>query len=131
MRMTGFRGAALAIGAVVIVLAGYVASQFAFNVWWQSPQRIEQHLLSETPLGTSQDVVVRWLASHAVSQTEVVLADVSPDHSYPLSSAHGTAFLRAVVHKEPIIGDVITAFYVFNDAGALVSLRVRREHDSL
>lgn len=131
MKMTPVRSVALAIAAVVIVLAGYVASQFAFNVWWQSPQRIEQHLLSETPLGTAQDVVVRWLTSHGASHTEVYREDVRPNGTGTLSYANGTAALRAVVHKEPIIGDVITAFHVFNDAGALVSLRVRREHDSL
>jgi hypothetical protein len=70
----GFRVLAIMIAAIGLGAAGLYQYNFAHiareqrsNVWWQEGGSIEQYLLRQTPIGTSEERVVNWLQGRAVA----------------------------------------------------------------
>jgi len=120
--------AILAIGALILGLS--LADRLVFML---SPTAIEGHLRRETPLGSTEAEVTKWLSNRGVV-AQIARVHVPPNDpsEYPLTSVGGEAFIHeSVAHYWFIFRTDVEAFYIFNGAGKLVDLRVRKTVDAL
>jgi hypothetical protein len=101
------------------------------TVFWLSPAQIESYLLRQTPLGASEMDVTRWLDTRG-RQTVPIKANIPPNSDYPLTRTGGAAAIHLTVAEYRLIfWAAVEAFYVFDQSGHLVDVRVRRTIDSL
>jgi len=91
---------------------------------------VEKYLLRQTPLGESEQQVTRWRATRGID-AHVAQADVKAGGDFPPTTVGGTAFIQAPVADYWLpLRTTVEAFYIFNSAGTLADLRVRRTIDA-
>jgi hypothetical protein len=120
--------AILAIGILILGLSLGNRLIFIF-----SPAAIERHLRRETPLGSTEAEVAKWLSGRGVvARIARVHVPPSPPSDYPLTSVGGEAFIHeSVAHYRFVFRTDVEVFYIFNAAGRLVDLRIRKSVDAL
>ena len=119
-------GLTLAMFALVfgIVFPGRV-------VYWRSPEKIERFLLQATPLGQSEESVLRWLSKQHV-EAQVRRVDIPPNSDYPRTRTGGASFIHeSIAHYWLPFRTDVEVFYTFDPAGRLVEIRVRKTTDAL
>ncbi len=97
-------------------------------VYLRSPERIETYLKSQTPLGSPQRIVLEWLASRGL-HPEIHRAHAPPNSEYPLTHIGGPAFSHETLATYGLPRVSVEAFYLFDDQGKLVDVRVRKTVD--
>jgi hypothetical protein len=97
-------------------------------VYLRSEERIETYLKNQTPLGSPQSVVVDWLVSRGI-QAEIHEARIRANSDYPLTRIGGAAFAHELLASYALRLVSVEAFYIFDEQGTLVDLRVRKTVD--
>jgi ABC-type dipeptide/oligopeptide/nickel transport system permease component len=100
--------------------------------WHLSPAAIQSQLLAETPLGTSEEQVLRYLQARGLKPAPLWRGTVAANTIYPPSTAAGNSFTHAVVGEYGLIFTTsVEAFYVFGRDRRLVEIAVRKTTDAL
>lgn len=120
----------LALMAVVSIIVTGACVWPGHPVFWASTDTIRQYLLSRTPLGSSVEDVVADLDSMGVKKQMggVSLRGVTTQtlQGRPRREiAVDLASYRIIFHTS------VEAFYRFGEQGELVSIEVRKTHDTL
>ena len=123
----------IALTAAALIGCTWVgAVVFSNRHWYDSPDRIESHLLSETPLGSSEEEVLRYLRKEAVRFEPPWRGAVAPNTLYPPNTVAGSSYIDAVVGEYAIVfGTSVEAFYIFDANRRLVEIAVRKTTDGL
>ena len=100
-----------------------IAHERQFNIFWQEPAVIEQHLLRQTPFGTSQESVVRWLQDRATALR--LDRDVALRHP----SANEIDGVVDIYQGEPFVVWV-GGIYSFDASHRLIAIKVRKWADA-
>jgi hypothetical protein len=125
-----FRVLAVMIAAIGLGAAGLYQYNFAriareqrSNVWWQEASGIEQYLLRQTPIGTSEERVVNWLQGRAVA------LNLNRDVAIRRSSANQ---IDAVVniYTEDIFQVWVSGVYTFDASHGLIAIKVTKHVDA-
>jgi hypothetical protein len=137
---TQARAAVMIAALAVFTVPFYVDHEQAFSVWWQPYDVIARYLTAETPEGTSQAGVERWLESHHAPYAEAV---VQPQGTHSPQPGIGPIELNVKEPPEvPPTGQAleaeidrhgfgpwrstVVAQYEFDAAHRLVQITVRR-----
>ena len=122
---------AIAITGMVALLALVALRERV--VFLMSAPTIERYLIAMTPLGSSETEVLAWLHRRGVSaQPWHGHIEPSPPNDYPLTQIGGEGFIHeSIGHYRIVFRTDIEVFYIFDGAGKLVDLRVRKSVDSL
>lgn len=122
----------ITVGLVLALVALVLGIVFPGRVvYWQSPEKIEQFLLQATPLGQSEESVLRWLNQQNVA-AKVRRVEVPPHSNYPRTRTGGASFIHeSIAHFWLPFRTDIEVFYTFDRAGRLVEIRVRKTTDAL
>lgn len=122
----------VAIGIASVAACFTVALLVSNWTWYQDPDRIEAHLLAETPLGTSEEAVFARLKANGVEPTPVWRGEVRPNTSFPPTTVAGSSFAHVAIAEYRIIfTTTVEAFYVFDADRRLVDIAVRKTTDAL
>ena len=123
---------------IVIAIAGILALLMVAAlgerlVFLTSARTIERYLVARTPLGSTESEVLKWLHRRGVSAQPWHGHIVpSPPNDYPLTKIGGEGFIHeSIGHYRMVFRTEIEVFYIFDRAGKLVDLRVRKSIDSL
>jgi len=118
---------------VVLGIACLLAVPLVRNwPWYLDQTLIESRLLTETPLGSSEDDVLAHLQAKNLKPAPVWRGTVSPHTIYPPTTVAGTSFTHAVVGEYSLIFTTsVEAFYVFGQDRRLVEIAVRKTTDAL
>ena len=92
---------------------------------------IENVLIRETPLGTSIDDVISSLKQSGLTPKGPFENSIRPGH-YPKSYVHGEYWAVVLLGEYRVLFVTsVEAFYIFNGAGELVGVGVRKSVDAL
>jgi len=97
---------------------------------------IEQSLLRETPLGSSEADVLAHLAKLGV-EAYFQRVNFPPSDDYPLSATGGAAYINATIGIYAdaawlfVFDTWVEAFYSFDEDERLVDIKVRKYTDAL
>lgn len=96
-----------------------------------STNEIERHLLIATPLGSTEAEVLSYLQDKHISGS-IKRAHVRPGVDYPPTAVEGNSFIHESIGEYGLLFQTsVEAFWVFNSAGRLVDLKVRKTTDAL
>ena len=100
--------------------------------WYRSPAQIEDHLLADTPLGSSEDKVIAHLRRSGAEFEDPWRGQLDPNTSYPPNTLPGDSYIRAVVAEYRVVFTTsVEAFYIFDANRHLVEVAVRKSTDAL
>ena len=100
--------------------------------WYRSAGGIESYLLTETPLGSSEDQVLAYLRSQDFNPAPTWRGVVEPNTIYPPNAVAGNSFIRATVGEYMMVFTTsVEAFYIFGPDRRLVEIAVRKSTESL
>lgn len=117
------------VAIALVVMAFVVATNWQ---WYGLPARIESHLLSETPLGSSETNIISHLCNKGVRFKQPWRGVVEPNTGYPPNTVAGSSFIRALAAEYGIVFVTsVEAFYIFNSDRQLVEIAVRKTTDAL
>jgi hypothetical protein len=122
---------ALAVSAVAIVVLAFVWIAPKHLVYWRSEQAIGEYLAGQTPHGSRESEVVRWLQSEGLAPL-LDRRQVPANSSYPPSTKGAASFIAIVLDRYwTDFQTSVEAFYFFDGSGTLVEISVRKSTDSL
>ena len=118
------------IAALLVTLSGCAATDE--RPWRGSKEKIEEYLLQRTPIGSSEDRVIKYLNENGMNYAKPWRGDVDPEIGYPPNKVRGSSFIRALVAEHRMIFVTsVEAFYVFDSRKKLVEIAIRRTTDSI
>jgi len=99
-----------------------VAYERQFNIYWQEPNVIEQYLLDQTPVGTSEESVITWLQNRG----KALRRNLAIQHPSP-NQIEGVVD----IYQGRPFAIWVTANYTFDDSHRLVTIKVTKKADAL
>jgi hypothetical protein len=121
-------------GLIALVAAGVTVVYVTYPgrlVYWRSEGAVEDFLREQTPLGSSQETVLKWLRHEGVKPT-VTTAFIPPNSEYPPTRVGGSSFINeSLAHYWAPFPVDVEAFYIFDSDNRLADVRVRDDIDAL
>lgn len=123
----------ITLTAIALIGCAAVAAVVSSN-WhlYGSPGQIELNLRNETPLGSSEEEVIRYLRREAMRFEQPWRGAIKPNTVYPPNTIAGSSYIRAVVGEYTVVFVTsVEAFYIFDANRRLVEIAVRKTTDGL
>lgn len=120
----------LALVAIALAAAAMVAWHVDLR-WRATPEVISSRMLEETPLGSSEALVLDALAKQDRKPAPMWRGVIAPGSDYPLTTRGGSSFTHVVLAQYGIVFTTsVEAFYIFDSNQRLIEVGIRKTTDA-